>query len=177
MTRSMMSILLCSSLAACGAAATPAVSPPAPAPAPKTADAPPAVAAWHEASVALATSWPGSNTHRFGTRTYEASVTEAGWFVRGHDEVHFQGVGMEPSDMPSPDHGCTAWVAAPPAMAAQLVAGTRSGCGAVGALCGDIAAVVVPPAAPAASTAAAALAMPGMYALLSGGNCAAGPSA
>lgn len=62
--------------------------------------------------------WPGSNTHRWGSRAFELRTTQSGTVeVRIHDKISFQGVGMRPEDMPPDTHQCTPWEALPPTFA------------------------------------------------------------
>ena len=92
-------------------------------PAPTTPSTPPAPApAVAPASTAdveriRAGGWPGSNTHRWGSRFFELRTAGAGVELRIHDEIDFQGSGMTPEQMPPTRHECTAWEPLPPGTA------------------------------------------------------------
>jgi hypothetical protein len=68
--------------------------------------------------------WPNSDTHRWGTRAYELRPTSSGFQFRIHDAISFQGVGMQPKDMPPTRHTCTSWEAMPSTIV--IPTGTRS---------------------------------------------------
>lgn len=129
-------LLAALALTACSRSTPP---PAAPAPAPVVQPAPPAPPppTIHRLD---AGGWPGSNTHQWGSRHYELR-TEAGQLeVRIHDEIDFQGVGMQPQDMPPTNHRCTPWEPAPAPIALPTTPPTRGhiSCGAESALCAAI---------------------------------------
>jgi hypothetical protein len=100
--------VLCLACAAC--ASTPAPSAQSPNqgnPTVPTATAPPASA---ESIFRLAAGeLPGSNGHRWGSRSYEIRRTASGVELRLHDVTRFQGSGMSPHQMPAASHQCSAW--------------------------------------------------------------------
>ncbi len=107
-------------LAACSSAPRPVPARPPPA----------AVVAKPTLQRLIAGEAPGSTPHRWGSRSYELRIVHAGASGTGlelrlHDEMHFQGVGMRPDQMPAPQHTCTAWEALP---AAILVPPTATSC-------------------------------------------------
>lgn len=125
--RSLRSWLLALSLpmAACSGASTP---PSTPAPVDPTAtptgsahvsDGAPASPEKRVVSL-IAGASPGSNTHRWGERSFELRRDGARTMLRIHDTVHFQGVGMTPEAMPPTTHGCSAWRELDAATAAQV---------------------------------------------------------
>lgn len=103
--------LLCLAGSACSSSVAPAVVSPVQGEnaAPPQVDAvvPPASAAQ---TIRLhAGELPGSNGHRWGSRSYELRRTAAGMEVRLHDVTRFQGSGMSPQNMPAATHQCSAW--------------------------------------------------------------------
>lgn len=74
---------------------------------------------------------PGGTPHIWGSRTIELRKVGSGWEVRLHDAESFQGVGMEPHQMPPTRHTCTTWERLPDDVAARakvasLAAGTEN---------------------------------------------------
>jgi hypothetical protein len=58
--------------------------------------------------------WPSSNTHQWGMRFIDLQIRDDGTTrVRIHDEISFQGSGMQPEDMPPTRHACTRWEVLP----------------------------------------------------------------
>ncbi len=117
-------------------ATPPVAAPPAPPPPPRVAS---------DVSRIQAGEWPGSNRHKFGGRWYEVKRQGSGWQFRLHDEIHFQGVGMKPSQMPRTNHQCTPWEKLPEKVAQglsqqSLPAGDDTGasCAQLGPTCGAI---------------------------------------
>lgn len=108
-------------LAACSSATVPpssTVSRVAPPPA-STPDGTPAPAERRMVSLASGES-PGSNTHRWGERSFELRRDGAQTMVRLHDRIHFQGVGMTPEGMPPTTHACSEWRALDAATAERV---------------------------------------------------------
>jgi hypothetical protein len=103
----MKTVLVMLVLAACGPRAAP-TAPSAP---------PPADASVPDAPLPITRlvfgGWPGSNTHRWGTRFLELRRDGDQTRVRLHDEIHFQGVGMQPHQMPPTRHSCSRWEPVP----------------------------------------------------------------
>lgn len=112
------------SLSAVACASRPPTSPvqPASPPAPVVQLAPPAV------TRIVAGGTPGSNSHQWGTRSFELRVIDGATQIRLHDEWSFQGVGMQPEDMGPNRHVCTPWEALSDDLARTVPAGIR-GCG------------------------------------------------
>src|SRR5688572_26871858 len=79
--------------------------------------------------------WPGSNTHRWGIRLFEVRGEPGRRELRIHDAIDFQGVGMQPADMPPTRHACTAWEPLPASI--DVPAGMKS-CGDSTATCDAI---------------------------------------
>ncbi len=102
--------LLCLAGSACSSSVSPAATSPVQGGDSKPAQveaAPPASAAQ---TIRLhAGELPGSNGHRWGSRSYELRRTAAGMEVRLHDVTRFQGSGMSPQNMPAATHQCSAW--------------------------------------------------------------------
>ena len=113
--------LLTSSLVACASRTPPQPVQPA-SPPPVVQPAPPAVAR------IVAGGTPGSNTHRWGGRSFELRVMDGATQIRLHDEWSFQGVGMQPKDMGPNRHVCTPWEAFPENLARTVPPGIRA-CG------------------------------------------------
>lgn len=63
---------------------------------------------------------PGSNTHRWGQRSFELRRDGAQTMLRLHDTIHFQGVGMTPEEMPPTTHACSEWRPLDEATASQV---------------------------------------------------------
>lgn len=86
-----------------------------------TAIVAPAVLAKPTSQRLMAGGWPGSNSHRWGTRFYElrrvpTGASGAALELRLHDEIRFQGVGMRPEQMPPTQHACSTWEPLPAAI-------------------------------------------------------------
>ena len=114
------SVCFAALLAACSTTPRPPTAKPAPSPAT-------VVIAKPTLQRLLAGGWPGSNTHRWGTRFYEVRLVRAGASgtaieLRVHDEISFQGVGMTPEQMPPTQDTCTAWEPLPTAIRVPLTA-------------------------------------------------------
>lgn len=69
---------------------------------------------------------PGSNSHRWGVRSFEIRTTAAGSELRIHDAWSFQGSGMQPHQMPQVNHQCSPWEPVPAAVVAAVPPGARS---------------------------------------------------
>jgi hypothetical protein len=81
---------------------------------------------------------PGSNTHRWGSRVYELRAAATGGLeFRLHDAIDFQGVNMQPKDMPPTQHSCTSWESVPPNVLSTLPATGRV-CRDLGTICSDL---------------------------------------
>lgn len=110
------------SLGAVACASRPTPSPVPPAPPPVAQPAPPAV------TRITAGGTPGSNSHKWGSRSFELRVIDGATLIRLDDEWTFQGVGMQPEDMGPNRHICTPWEAFPDDLARTVPAGIRA-CG------------------------------------------------
>jgi hypothetical protein len=74
------------------------------------ADVEPARNAGFEGLVRIqAGAWPRSNSHLFGSRSFDLRRDGNETQVRIHDRISFQGAGMRPEHMAPPQHKCTAW--------------------------------------------------------------------
>jgi hypothetical protein len=100
--------VLCFAAAAC--ASTPAPSAQSPNQGNPTVPVATAPAASAESIFRLAAGeLPGSNGHRWGSRSYEIRRTASLVELRLHDVTRFQGSGMSPHQMPAASHQCSAW--------------------------------------------------------------------
>ena len=99
---------------ACSSSVAPSVTPAVVSPVQGDNAKPPQVEAAPPASAAQpirlhAGELPGSNGHRWGSRSFELRRTATGMEVRLHDVTSFQGSGMSPQNMPAASHQCSAW--------------------------------------------------------------------
>ena len=118
----LVTLVLSLGAAACASRLPPGPVQPASPPAPVVQPAAPAV------TRILASGTPGSNPHKWGTRSFELRVIGDATQIRLHDEWSFQGVGMRPEDMGPHRHVCTPWEAFPDDLARTVPAGIRQ-CG------------------------------------------------
>lgn len=132
-------------LAACGpraASTTPAPPPPADA-ASVAPEAAPSITRLRFAP------WPGSNTHQWGTRFLEIRGEDKQTELRLHDEVSFQGSGMQPHEMPPTRHTCSHWEPAPATLEIPAHVRSAKDCsGAAKPVCDEIRAFLVGSRAP-----------------------------
>jgi hypothetical protein len=121
----LLTLVICLGTVACATKPSPVAptSPPTPTPIVQQTPAPSAAV-----TRIIAGGTPGSNTHQWGSRSFELRAIDGATQIRLHDEWSFQGVGMQPKDMGPNRHVCTPWEPFPDDLARTVPAGIRA-CG------------------------------------------------